>query len=58
MERVVRLESELDDFEQEVQANEKKHTKLEAEKKKFAAAKKEANAQLGDLQQLIEATGY
>jgi len=40
MERVVRLESELDDFEQEIQSNAKKHAKSEAEKKKFAAAKK------------------
>ena len=40
MERIVKLESELDDFEQEIQTNTNKQSKLEAEKKKFAAAKK------------------
>lgn len=40
MERIVKLESELDDFEQEIQTNNNKQLKLEAEKKKYAAAKK------------------
>ena len=38
--RLSKLDLELDEFETQVQSNSKKLTKLEAEKKKFAAAKK------------------
>ena len=38
--RLAKLDLELDEFETQVQSNSKKLTKLETEKKKFAAAKK------------------
>lgn len=50
--RLLKLESELDDFETQTQANVKKLVKLDLEKKKFAAAKKFKDA--GKCQQEIK----